>query len=109
MYVCSCNVFTEADVKAVAGLAGDSVAAVYHCLGCRPRCGGCVFTIRKILDEVREETGCDCAGRCPEDDAACPAVERAMELVQHFRADRQSPPDRQAWAEDSCGLAAVRE
>ena len=81
MYTCSCNVFTDA--KAITGLAGDSVAAVYRCLSCRPRCGGCVFTIRKILDEVREEMGCDCAGSCPEDDVACPAVERAIEIVQH--------------------------
>ena len=55
MYVCSCNAFTDADVKAVASPAGDSVAAVFRCLGCRPQCGGCVLTIRKILDAISAE------------------------------------------------------
>ena len=93
MYVCSCNVFTAADVKAVAGLAGDSVADVYRCLGCRPRCGGCVFAIRKILDEVMDGVGCGCAGSCPADDATRPAVERTIEIVQQVDglADHHSP------------------
>ncbi len=82
MYVCSCNVFTDADVKAVAGPAGGSVAEVYRCLGCRPRCGGCMPTIRKILDKVRSEIGCPCETPCPDDDANCPAVERTMEIVR---------------------------
>ena len=84
MFVCSCNVFTDADVKAVAGQAGGSVAAVYRCLGCRPHCGRCVITIRKILDKVRDEMGCHCAVPCPDDDTACPAVERTMEIVQQL-------------------------
>ena len=63
MYVCSCNAFTDADVKAVASPAGDSVAAVFRCLGCRPQCGGCVLTIRKILDTVN--TKIEWPGRQP--------------------------------------------
>ncbi len=84
MFVCSCNVFTHADVEAVAGPAGGSVAAVYRCLGCRPRCGACMPTIRKILDKVRDDIGCHCDIPCPEDDAACPAVERTMEIVRRL-------------------------
>ncbi len=57
MHVCSCNVFTDTDVKAAAGSAGGSVAAVFRYLGCRPQCGGCVLTIRKILDTVSTDFG----------------------------------------------------
>ena len=71
MYVCSCNVFTDADVRAVAGLAGDSIAAVYRGLGCRPRCGGCVVTIRKILDGLRRETEHDHVVTYPEEYVSC--------------------------------------
>jgi bacterioferritin-associated ferredoxin len=54
MIVCSCNVFSDRDVR----LAIDSAPArpatanqVYGCLGCSPQCGRCARTIRRIMDE----------------------------------------------------------
>lgn len=55
MIVCSCNVFTDHDVR---GALSDKAAAprtagqVYHCLGCSPQCGRCARTIRRIMDEA---------------------------------------------------------
>jgi len=74
-------VFTDKDVKAVSAEAGASVAAVYRCLGCRPRCGGCAKTISAILAEVQAEMGCACAPHCPEE-SVCPAVEKAVALAR---------------------------
>jgi bacterioferritin-associated ferredoxin len=55
MIVCSCNVFTDHDVRAT--LADEQVAPrtageVYGCLGCSAQCGRCVRTIRRIMDEA---------------------------------------------------------
>jgi len=81
MYVCSCNVFTDGDVRAVASEAAG-VGAVYRCLGCKPQCGACARTIRRLLDEARAEAGCGCAAPCPPDADHCPAIERAIEIVR---------------------------
>ena len=90
VYVCSCNVFTDKDVKAVSAEAGQSVAAVYRCLGCRPRCGGCARTIGAILAQVRAEMGCACAEPCPEE-SACPAVEKAVALARIIGSSDEAP------------------
>lgn len=55
MIVCSCNVFTDHDVRAT--LADDQAAPrsageVYGCLGCSAQCGRCLRTIRRIMDEA---------------------------------------------------------
>jgi len=55
MIVCSCNVFTDHDVRGA--LSGSAVAPrtageVYHCLGCSPQCGRCARTIRHIMNEA---------------------------------------------------------
>ena len=55
MIVCSCNVFTDHDVRST--LAGGAAAPrtageVYHCLGCSAQCGRCARTIRRIMDEA---------------------------------------------------------
>jgi len=55
MIVCSCNVFTDHDVRGTleAGEASPRTAGqVYHCLGCSPQCGRCARTIRRIMDEA---------------------------------------------------------
>jgi len=64
MIVCSCNVFSDHDVRATLAegeaqprTAGD----VYHCLGCSAQCGRCARTIRRIMDEAlaaAEAPGC---------------------------------------------------
>jgi bacterioferritin-associated ferredoxin len=54
MIVCSCNVFTDHDVRgALNGEASPrTTGQVYHCLGCSPQCGRCARTIRRIMDEA---------------------------------------------------------
>jgi len=57
--VCSCNVFTDHDVRsAVATSAPRRAGEVYGCLGCSPQCGRCVHTIRRIMDEALEAAAC---------------------------------------------------
>jgi bacterioferritin-associated ferredoxin len=55
MIVCSCNVFTDQDVRGT--LAANegcprTAGEVYHCLGCSAQCGRCARTIRRIMDEA---------------------------------------------------------
>lgn len=54
MIVCSCNVFTDHDVRAA--LAGKvsphTVDEVYSSLGFAPRCGRCRETIRDIMGQA---------------------------------------------------------
>lgn len=52
MIVCSCNVLSDKQVKALlaTGAAGPRTPAqVYRCLGCSPQCGRCAATIRDIM------------------------------------------------------------
>jgi len=55
MIVCSCNVFTDHDVRGTLA-AGESsprtAGQVYHCLGFSPQCGRCARTIRRIMNEA---------------------------------------------------------
>ncbi len=68
MIVCSCNVFSDHDVRSI--LSGDPAAPrtagqVYGCLGCSAQCGRCARTIRRIMDEALgcAETYCQAGGR----------------------------------------------
>lgn len=54
MIVCSCNVFTDHDVRATLSESEDrprTTGEVYGCLGCSAQCGRCARTIRRIMDE----------------------------------------------------------
>jgi bacterioferritin-associated ferredoxin len=54
MIVCSCNVFSDRDVRSAIDNAPARPATanqVYGCLGCSPQCGRCARTIRRIMDE----------------------------------------------------------
>jgi len=56
MYICSCNVFTDRDVKGFLCEKGEqraTVAQAYrHCSGGeRPNCGSCLPTVRKMVHE----------------------------------------------------------
>ena len=64
MIVCSCNVLSDHDVRAVIGAEQTprTTGQVYGCLGCSPQCGRCARTIRRIMDDaVAADRGC-CAG-----------------------------------------------
>lgn len=53
MIVCSCNVFSDHDVRGVVRSAAPrTTAEVYGCLGCSAQCGRCAISIRKIMDEA---------------------------------------------------------
>ena len=82
MIVCSCNVFSENEVRRALASAvrPPRVSQVYACLGCPRQCGRCARTIKKIMDEasaipwrhaMRAET------------AACAAIEGPLGGNQH--------------------------
>jgi bacterioferritin-associated ferredoxin len=55
MIVCSCNVFSDHDVRETlkaSEKAPRTTCQVYHCLGCSAQCGRCARTIRRIMDEA---------------------------------------------------------
>ena len=61
MIICSCNVLSDQAVRtAVSGEAAPRTAGqVYGGLGCSPRCGRCVTTIRRIMDEALASCAAD--------------------------------------------------
>ena len=71
MIVCSCNVFSDRDVRnAVAAPEAPRTASqVYGCLGCSAQCGRCARTIKRIMDEALAVPGCDA---CPMNGHRCP-------------------------------------
>jgi bacterioferritin-associated ferredoxin len=66
MIVCSCNVFTDKDVRTALSAEGRprSTGQVYGCLGCSAQCGRCARTIRRIMDEALDSADAACSG-CP--------------------------------------------
>jgi len=54
MIVCSCNVFSDNDVRTALARAvrPRGVSQVYACLGYARQCGRCARTIMKIMDEA---------------------------------------------------------
>jgi bacterioferritin-associated ferredoxin len=74
MIVCSCNVLSDSQILAT--LASEEAARprspvqAYGCLGCAPRCGRCLTTIRALLAHAR---GANCNVGC----ASCPGAEHA--------------------------------
>ena len=54
MIVCSCNVFSDAEVRSAVASAAQRprISRIYASLGCAAKCGGCARTIRKIIDEA---------------------------------------------------------
>jgi bacterioferritin-associated ferredoxin len=66
MIVCSCNVLSDHDVRAVIGAEQTprTTGEVYGCLGCSAQCGRCARTIRRIMDDaVAAARGCCASGR----------------------------------------------
>lgn len=64
MIVCSCNVLSDADVRAALNANGRvrTTGQVYGCLGCSAQCGRCARTIRQIMDEAL--AACPAACQC---------------------------------------------
>ncbi|WOS65434.1 (2Fe-2S)-binding protein [Sinorhizobium fredii] len=75
MIVCSCNVLSDHDVRsAIEAEALRSTSQVYGCLGCSAKCGRCVLTIRRMVDEAlgsaRHPATAACGPRHPDSAAA---------------------------------------
>ena len=53
MIVCSCNVFSDYQVRSVVAKGGRQprMSEVYSCLGCSAQCGRCAHAIKRIMDE----------------------------------------------------------
>jgi bacterioferritin-associated ferredoxin len=63
--VCSCNVFSDHDVRGTLAngeAAPRTTGQVYHCLGCSAQCGRCARTIRRIMDEALATAPACCRG-----------------------------------------------
>jgi len=63
MIVCSCNVFTDHDVRSTMSAGEDiprTTCQVYNCLGCSAQCGRCARTIRRIMDEALAGADASC-------------------------------------------------
>ncbi len=54
MIICSCNVFSDGEVRALLELRPPAAgtAQVFRGLGHQPQCGRCARTIRKIMHEA---------------------------------------------------------
>jgi bacterioferritin-associated ferredoxin len=54
MIVCSCNAFSDHEVRsAVASAAGQPrMSKIYRCLGFKAPCGRCTYTIKQIMEEA---------------------------------------------------------
>jgi bacterioferritin-associated ferredoxin len=53
MIVCSCNVFSDHQVRSVVAkeTRRPRVSEVYASIGCSAQCGRCAHTIKRIMDE----------------------------------------------------------
>ena len=67
MIVCSCNVFSDHQVRSVVAKEArrPRMSEVYACLGCSAQCGRCARTIRRLMDEA-------IAGACGAACQCCP-------------------------------------
>jgi len=74
--ICSCNVLSEAQVLEILQrpLEGRprSAGEAYRCLGCAPRCGRCLNTVRGLVTQAHLE---NCNVGC----STCPASETVPE------------------------------
>jgi bacterioferritin-associated ferredoxin len=66
MIVCSCNILSDHDIRAIArdpDYIPPRVAEIYNRLGCSAACGRCARTIKTIIDEALDP----CANTCCSD------------------------------------------
>lgn len=72
MIICSCNVLSEAEILATlkrgANVKPRSPGEAYRCLGCAPRCGRCLASVRALLAQAHLD---NCRVGC----ASCPTNE----------------------------------
>ncbi len=84
MIVCSCNVFSDGDVRGCLAPGPDcprTPAQVYRCLGCRPECGHCARTIRAIMETALAAADHAAHQGCGGGGCACPVAVPASPSV----------------------------
>ena len=65
MIICSCNVLSDHQIRAVLRTNGARMTSqIYGCLGCSAQCGRCARTIRRIMDQLKSPGSGDCSC-CP--------------------------------------------
>jgi bacterioferritin-associated ferredoxin len=54
MIVCSCNVFSDQQVRSALAKATQRqrMSQIYKCLGGSAQCGRCVLTIKRIMEQI---------------------------------------------------------
>jgi bacterioferritin-associated ferredoxin len=73
MIVCSCNVLSDHQIRALVGASAPRMTSeIYGCLDCRVQCGRCARTIRRIMDQAQAKCSndCDCCPRALAKEAA---------------------------------------
>jgi bacterioferritin-associated ferredoxin len=55
MIVCSCNVFSDADVRSALARAAPRprMSSVYASLACSAKCGRCAHTIKRMMEDAQ--------------------------------------------------------
>jgi bacterioferritin-associated ferredoxin len=66
--ICSCNVLSEEQIMAAlkrsARVKSRTPGEAYRCLGCAPRCGRCLASVRALLEKADLDIKVGCA-TCP--------------------------------------------
>jgi bacterioferritin-associated ferredoxin len=74
MIVCSCNILSDQDVRALASdpsYVPPRMTEIYNRLGCNAECGRCARTIRAIINEAAATTAVQQLAETPDEaDAA---------------------------------------
>ena len=54
MIICSCNVFSDQQLRSALAKATQRLrmSQIYDCLGCSAQCGRCAHTIKRIMEQV---------------------------------------------------------
>jgi bacterioferritin-associated ferredoxin len=83
LIICSCNALSEAQILATLQLEGvarpRSAGQAYRCLGCAPRCGRCLETVRDLIAKAH-------LANCHVGCAICPAGD-----AQHAQESEEPP------------------
>jgi len=89
LIICSCNVLSEAQILATLQIEGGarprSVGEAYRCLGCAPRCGRCLETVRALIANAHLDCNVGCA--------ICPAGEAHEHAHDHEHAHEPVEPE----------------
>jgi bacterioferritin-associated ferredoxin len=54
MIICSCNVFSDQQLRSALAKATQRLrmSQIYDCLGCSAQCGQCAHTIKRIMEQA---------------------------------------------------------